>query len=145
MGYNPQESLENTINTMGTLLGVHPIVLWKMGFLDQKSYQNSCQFTKSFVFFPSKHLVFTPPILTARDFHTSHSIARCSHHSNCRGTGMAGAGRMEGGLRFCCNKPVLFLHPIIHTIWILQGHLFTIHPVHEIVRWNFSSPWSSPK
>ena len=25
-GYNPQESLENTINTMGTLLGVHPIV-----------------------------------------------------------------------------------------------------------------------
>ena len=28
MGYNPQESLENTINTMGTLLGVHPIVPW---------------------------------------------------------------------------------------------------------------------
>ena len=27
MGYNPQESLENTINTMGTLLGV-PIVPW---------------------------------------------------------------------------------------------------------------------
>ena len=26
MGCNPQESLENTINTMGTLLGVHPIV-----------------------------------------------------------------------------------------------------------------------
>ena len=26
MGYNPQESLENTISTMGTLLGVHPIV-----------------------------------------------------------------------------------------------------------------------
>ena len=26
MGHNPQESLENTINTMGTLLGVHPIV-----------------------------------------------------------------------------------------------------------------------
>ena len=26
MGYNPQESLENTLNTMGTLLGVHPIV-----------------------------------------------------------------------------------------------------------------------
>ena len=26
MGYNPQESLENTTNTMGTLLGVHPIV-----------------------------------------------------------------------------------------------------------------------
>ena len=25
-GYNPQESLENTINTMGRLLGVHPIV-----------------------------------------------------------------------------------------------------------------------
>ena len=24
MGYNPQESLENTLNTMGTLLGVHP-------------------------------------------------------------------------------------------------------------------------
>ena len=28
MGYNPQESLENTINTMGTLLGVYPIVPW---------------------------------------------------------------------------------------------------------------------
>ncbi len=28
MGYNPQESLENTINTMGTLLGVHPTVPW---------------------------------------------------------------------------------------------------------------------
>ena len=26
MGYNPQESLENTINAMGTLLEVHPIV-----------------------------------------------------------------------------------------------------------------------
>ena len=26
VGYNPQESLENTINTMGTLLGVHSIV-----------------------------------------------------------------------------------------------------------------------
>ncbi len=26
VGYNPQESLENTINTMGTLLGLHPIV-----------------------------------------------------------------------------------------------------------------------
>ena len=24
--YNPQESLENTIDAMGTLLGVHPIV-----------------------------------------------------------------------------------------------------------------------
>ena len=29
MGYNPQESLENTLNTMGTLLGVHSIVPWK--------------------------------------------------------------------------------------------------------------------
>ena len=28
MGYNPQESLENTINTMGTLLGVDQIVPW---------------------------------------------------------------------------------------------------------------------
>ena len=27
MGYYPQESLETTINTMGTLLGVRPIVL----------------------------------------------------------------------------------------------------------------------
>ena len=32
MGYNPQESLENTINTMGTLLGVHPIVPWNVWF-----------------------------------------------------------------------------------------------------------------
>ena len=30
--YNPQESLENTINTMGTLLGVHPIVPWSLLF-----------------------------------------------------------------------------------------------------------------
>ncbi len=29
MGYNPQESLENTIYTMVTLLGVHPIAPWK--------------------------------------------------------------------------------------------------------------------
>ncbi len=28
MGYNPQESLENPINTMDTLLGLHPIVPW---------------------------------------------------------------------------------------------------------------------
>ena len=28
MGYNPQESLENTLNTMSTPLGVHPIVPW---------------------------------------------------------------------------------------------------------------------
>ena len=30
MDHNPQESLENTMNTMGTLLGVHPIVPWWM-------------------------------------------------------------------------------------------------------------------
>ena len=30
MGYNPQESLQNTMNTMGTLLGVHPRVPWIM-------------------------------------------------------------------------------------------------------------------
>ncbi len=30
MGYSPQESQENTINTMGTLLGVHLIVPWFM-------------------------------------------------------------------------------------------------------------------
>ena len=30
MGDNPQESLENTINTMGTLLGVLKIDIWKM-------------------------------------------------------------------------------------------------------------------
>ena len=30
MGYNPQESLQNTMNTMGTLLGVHPCVPWIM-------------------------------------------------------------------------------------------------------------------
>ena len=34
MGYNPQESLENTINTMGTLLGVHPIVPWHIPEMD---------------------------------------------------------------------------------------------------------------
>ena len=32
MGCNPQESLENTINTLGTLLGVHPIVPWNVSF-----------------------------------------------------------------------------------------------------------------
>ena len=30
MGSNPQESLENPINTMDTLLGVHPIVPWSI-------------------------------------------------------------------------------------------------------------------
>ena len=30
MGYNPQESVENTIDTMGTLLVVHPIVPWQV-------------------------------------------------------------------------------------------------------------------
>ena len=30
MGDNPQESLENTINTTGTLLGVLKIDIWKM-------------------------------------------------------------------------------------------------------------------
>ena len=29
MGYNPQQSLENTIKYQGTLLGVHAIVPWK--------------------------------------------------------------------------------------------------------------------
>ena len=33
MGHNPQESLKNAINTMGTLLGVHPIVPWYNWFL----------------------------------------------------------------------------------------------------------------
>ena len=33
MGYNPQEVLENTINTMGTLLGEHPIVPWFWGYV----------------------------------------------------------------------------------------------------------------
>ena len=28
MGFNPQESQENIVNTMGTLLGLHPIVPW---------------------------------------------------------------------------------------------------------------------
>ena len=38
MGYNPQESLENTISTMGTLLGVHPIVPWMITFASKSSY-----------------------------------------------------------------------------------------------------------
>ena len=38
MGYNPQEFLENTINTMGTLLGVHPIVPW------HKFWRNSTEY-----------------------------------------------------------------------------------------------------
>ena len=37
MGYIPQESLENTINTMGTLLGVQPIVAWRLQ--PQKKYK----------------------------------------------------------------------------------------------------------
>ena len=38
MGYNPQESLENTINTMGTrTLGVHPIVPWSSILTGQSS------------------------------------------------------------------------------------------------------------
>ena len=41
MGYNPQESVENTINTMGTLLRAHPIVHWIIlgatGFISKES------------------------------------------------------------------------------------------------------------
>ena len=45
MDYNPQESLENTINTMGTLLGVHPIVPWFFVWNDNNT---SYDFTWSF-------------------------------------------------------------------------------------------------
>ena len=38
MRYNPQESLENTINTMGTLVGVHPIVPWFRNILQILNY-----------------------------------------------------------------------------------------------------------
>ena len=31
MGYNPQESIENTINTVGALLGVHPSLSLETG------------------------------------------------------------------------------------------------------------------
>ena len=53
MGYNPQESIENTINTMGTLLGVHPIVLWTQTsnhrIYKNKSFLNC--FLKGFLLF----------------------------------------------------------------------------------------------
>ena len=39
-GYNPQESLENTINTIDTLLGVHPIVPY-----DSTKNKRICIFT----------------------------------------------------------------------------------------------------
>ena len=35
MGHNPQESPENTINTMGTLLGVDPIAPFFLVFLER--------------------------------------------------------------------------------------------------------------
>ena len=38
MGCNLQESLENIINTMGTLLGVHPIVPWYMETSPEQKY-----------------------------------------------------------------------------------------------------------
>ena len=41
MGYNLQESLENTIHTMSTLLGVHPIVPWQKGCHFQKEAGSS--------------------------------------------------------------------------------------------------------
>ena len=42
MDYSPQESLANTINTMGTLFGVHPIVdLWQLNMQSSHaSYEN---------------------------------------------------------------------------------------------------------
>ena len=44
MGYNPQESPENTINTMHTLLGVHPSVSWfKVIFLRIEPWDSSHQ------------------------------------------------------------------------------------------------------
>ena len=39
MGDNPQESLENTINTISTLLGVHPIVPWINGGYNSTPYK----------------------------------------------------------------------------------------------------------
>ena len=51
MGYNPQESLENTINTMGTLLGVHPIVPWLIFCPDwKKSSRNKNKVERLFFF-----------------------------------------------------------------------------------------------
>ena len=44
MGYNPQESLENPINTMGTLLGVHPIVAWSIKLHQPEQSLNFCWF-----------------------------------------------------------------------------------------------------
>ncbi len=41
MGYNPQESLENSRNTMGTLSGVHPIVPWKTVLFDEVKHMNA--------------------------------------------------------------------------------------------------------
>ncbi len=39
MSYNPQEFLENTVNTMGTLVGVHPTIPWFMGRTTGPNYQ----------------------------------------------------------------------------------------------------------
>ena len=51
MGYNPQESLETTINTMGTLLGVHPIVPWLQFFF----HLASCNFYSLGIQSPSEN------------------------------------------------------------------------------------------
>ena len=47
MGNNLQESLENTINTMGTLLGVHPIVPWYLELPPGKLYKQTWQWNIS--------------------------------------------------------------------------------------------------
>ena len=50
MGYIPQESLENTTNTMGTLLGLHLIVPWfeifpKVGIDEDLNHRNVLEFS----------------------------------------------------------------------------------------------------
>ena len=50
MGYDPQESLENTINTVGTVLGVHAIVPWLVESQKEDPYFRWESWTKNVMF-----------------------------------------------------------------------------------------------
>ena len=78
ISYIPQESLENTINIMGTLLGVHPIIPWKKSgtvpigiyiyiyiYIYGAVGTNSLRLTRSFLSTNGMRMVETPRVKTA--------------------------------------------------------------------------------
>ena len=64
--FDPQESLENTINTMGTLLGVHGTPNCPLSLSVLSVYTWSCSFVVQSISFASQEsylLLYSPPFL----------------------------------------------------------------------------------